>query len=122
MMDKELAQKLKDAVWIGRSLFERNKTAGSSANMSFFHDGRMYISQSGSCFGTLKEDEFAVMDMNGECLSSSKPSKEWPLHLKVYQKSREQARSCILMAPMGCCGALCRLRTKQTQSRTIPRI
>lgn len=46
----------------------------------------MYISQSGSCFGTLKEDEFAVMDMNGECLSSSKPSKEWPLHLKVYQK------------------------------------
>lgn len=34
-MDKELAQKLKDAVWIGRSLFERNKTAGSSANMSF---------------------------------------------------------------------------------------
>ena len=50
------------------------------------HDGRMYISQSGSCFGTLKEDEFAVMDMNGECLSSSKPSKEWPLHLKVYQK------------------------------------
>ena len=27
MMDKELAQKLKDAVWIGRSLFERNKTA-----------------------------------------------------------------------------------------------
>mgnify|MGYP006866781527 CR=1 FL=1 len=39
MMDKELAQKLKDAVWIGRSLFERNKTAGSSANMSFFHDG-----------------------------------------------------------------------------------
>ena len=86
MMDKELAQKLKDAVWIGRSLFERNKTAGSSANMSFFHDGRMYISQSGSCFGTLKEDEFEVMDINGECLSSGKPSKEWPLHLKVYQK------------------------------------
>ena len=89
MMDKELAQKLKDAVWIGRSLFERNKTAGSSANMSFFHDGRMYISQSGSCFGTLKEDEFAVMDMNGECLSSSKPSKEWPLHLALYEKSED---------------------------------
>ena len=30
MMDKELAQKLKDAVWIGRSLFERNKTYRSA--------------------------------------------------------------------------------------------
>lgn len=35
MMDRELAQKLDDAVWIGRSLFERSKTSGSSANISF---------------------------------------------------------------------------------------
>ena len=49
MMDRELVQKLEDAVWIGRSLFERGKTSGSSANMSFFHNGTMYISQSGSC-------------------------------------------------------------------------
>lgn len=35
MMDRELVQKLEDAVWIGRSLFERGKTSGSSANMSF---------------------------------------------------------------------------------------
>ena len=93
-MDKELGQnlleqKLKDAVWIGRSLFERNKTAGSSANMSFIHDGRMYISRSGSCFGNMKEDDFAVMDMDGTCLSRNKPSKEWPLHLKVYRKKPE---------------------------------
>lgn len=86
MMDRELVQKLEDAVWIGRSLFERSKTSGSSANISFFHNGTMYISRSGSCFGTLKADEFAVMDMNGASLSGSKPSKEWPLHLKVYQK------------------------------------
>ena len=77
MMDRELAQKLEDAVWIGRSLFERSKTSGSSANMSFFHNGTMYISRSGSCFGTLKADEFAVMDMNGASLSGS-PARNGP--------------------------------------------
>lgn len=85
-IDKELEQKLRDAVWIGKSLFERNKTAGSSANMSFLHDHKIYISQSGSCFGTLTPEQFAVMDMEGTCLSDNKPSKEWPLHLQVYRK------------------------------------
>ncbi len=84
--DPILEQKLRDAVWSGHSLFERNKTAGSSANMSFIHDGKMYISQSGSCFGTLTGDQFAVMTLDGTCISENKPSKEWPLHLSIYQK------------------------------------
>lgn len=88
-MDKELEQKINDAVWIGKSLFERNKTAGSSANMSFFHDGKVYISQSGSCFGTLEANQFAVLDLEGNCLSANKPSKEWPLHLQIYEKKPE---------------------------------
>ena len=84
-MEKNLDQKLNDAIWAAQSLFNRNKTSGSSANLSFLHDGKMYISQSGSCFGNIKADQFAVMDMNGNCLSTSKPSKEWPLHLQIYQ-------------------------------------
>ena len=85
-MDTDLKKKLADAIWAGRSLFERGKTSGSSANMSFLHDGKMYISQSGSCFGTLTEEQFAVMTMDGTCVSDNKPSKEWPLHLQIYQK------------------------------------
>ena len=87
--DKELEQKLQQAVWIGKSLFDRNRTTGSSANMSFFHEGKMYITQGGSCFGTLKPEQFAVLDMDGKCLSENKPSKEAPLHLQVYQKKTE---------------------------------
>ena len=45
-MDKELELKLQQAVWIGKSLFDRNCTTGSSANMSFFHNGRIYITLS----------------------------------------------------------------------------
>lgn len=84
--EQGLEEKLQEAVWIGKSLFERNKTAGSSANLSFTHEGRVYITQSGSCFGTLSTNEFAVLTLSGECLSANKPSKEWPLHLQIYQK------------------------------------
>ena len=85
-MDEGLRKKLDDAIWAGRSLFDRGKTSGSSANMSFLHDGKMYISQSGSCFGTLTGEQFAIMAMDGTCISDNRPSKEWPLHLQIYQK------------------------------------
>ena len=55
-MDEILKKKLEDAVWVAHSLFERGKTSGSSANMSFLHNGNVYITASGTCFGTLTED------------------------------------------------------------------
>lgn len=82
-----LKQEKKAAIWAAHSLFERGKTAGSSANMSFRFGDRIYVSASGSCFGTLKEDDFGVMDLDGNHLGGKKPSKEWPLHLAFYKKS-----------------------------------
>ncbi len=78
--------KLEQAVWIAHSLFERGKTAGSTANMSFRDGDRIYITGSGTCFGTLKKEEFAVIDLNGNHLEGRKPSKEYPLHLSLYQQ------------------------------------
>ena len=86
-MNTELEQKLKDAVWAAHSLFERGKTSGSSANMSFYHDGKIYVSASGTCFGTLTKDDFSVLLPDGTHVSGRKPSKEWPLHLSLYEKS-----------------------------------
>ena len=86
-MDKELEQKLEDAVWAARSLFERGKTSGSSANMSFYHEGKIYVSASGTCFGTLTKEDFSVLLPDGTHISGRKPSKEWPLHLSLYEKS-----------------------------------
>lgn len=89
LVDRELEKKLQQAVWIGKSLFDRNRTTGSSANMSFCHNGKIYISRSGSCFGTLTPGDFAVMELDGTCLSECKPSKEAPLHLQIYRKKPE---------------------------------
>ena len=57
--------------------------------MSFRHEGKIYITASGSCFGTLRAEDFAVVSMDGTPLGERKPSKEWPLHLALYEKSPE---------------------------------
>lgn len=40
--------KYKDGIWIARTLFERGKVTGSSANMSFLHEENIYITVSGT--------------------------------------------------------------------------
>ena len=86
-LDKELEKKLETAVWIARSLFERGKTAGSTANMSFRHGDKIYITGSGTCFGTLTKEQFAVVGLDGSHVAGLKPSKEFPLHGTLYKKS-----------------------------------
>lgn len=85
-MNIELKSKMEDAIWVGKTLFDRCKTSGSSANMSFLHDGNMYITGSGTCFGRLEESSFSMMDWEGNHVDGIKPSKEWPLHLNYYKK------------------------------------
>lgn len=87
--NRELEKKLEEAVWVCHSLFNRGKTSGSSANMSFRHKDHIYISASGTCFGTMKPEDFTPISLNGQPLGGKKPSKEWPLHLALYEKSEK---------------------------------
>ena len=61
--------------------------------MSFRHGDRIYITCSGSCFGTLEARDFVPLTMDGricpEAEPGTKPSKEWPLHLTLFEKSSE---------------------------------
>lgn len=85
-MDEKLCVKLRDAVWVAHSLFDRRKTSGSSANMSFLHEGNIYITASGTCFGTLTEEDFAVVSLEGIPQNDRKASKELTLHKYYYEK------------------------------------
>lgn len=87
-MDSKLDKEMKDAIWVGESLFLRGKVSGSAANLSFKYDNKIYITKSGSCFGRLDKDDFSILSMDGTVLNNSKPSKEWPLHLALYQKDQ----------------------------------
>lgn len=85
----DLRKKIEDTLFTAHSLFTRGKVSGSSANISFRHGDIVYISGSGTCFGTLKESDLIPISMTGCALSSGKPSKEWPLHIQLYQKSSD---------------------------------
>lgn len=93
--DRALIKLKADACWIGKSLFERNKTSGSSANMSFLYRDRIYITEGGSCFGRLTADSFAVTDLAGNVQNKKLPSKELPLHLALYRKPGSTVRAVI---------------------------
>lgn len=88
-MDKELKSKFEEAIWVAKSLFERGKTSGSSANLSFRHENDIYITGSGTCFGRLEETSFARVSLEGTHLEGMKPSKEFPLHQMCYKKSSD---------------------------------
>jgi ribulose-5-phosphate 4-epimerase/fuculose-1-phosphate aldolase len=77
---------LQDAVWVAKALFDRNKVSGSSANLSFRFDNRIYITGSGTCFGRLRADSFSGSDIEGQHRSGISPSKEVPLHRRLYGK------------------------------------
>lgn len=85
-MDEALREKFENAIWVAGSLFQRGKTAGSSANLSFRHGDVIYITGSGTCFGRLTVESFAAVSLDGQSLNGVKPSKEFPLHQMCYQK------------------------------------
>ena len=84
-MKDDLKQKYTDAIWVAKALFDRNKATGSSANLSFKHDDKIYVTGTGTCFGRLTEEDFAILDPDGKHLGGAKPSKEYPLHLNCYR-------------------------------------
>ncbi|MBQ9198532.1 MAG: class II aldolase/adducin family protein [Clostridia bacterium] len=95
-MPNNVHHETEQAVWIAHSLFERGKVTGSTANLSFRMDDRIYVTASGSSFGRLESGDFAVIGLDGARLEDNgkKPSKEWPLHLAVYQ-SRPEVRAVL---------------------------
>ena len=86
MSERTYETELKDTLWAAHSLFDRGRVSGSSANISFRIGDTIYISASGTCFGTLSPEDLVPMDLSGKPLGKKKPSKEWPLHLALYEK------------------------------------
>lgn len=86
--NEELKEKLDLACWIAHKLFDRRVSPGTTGNLSFLQDGVMYITASGTCFGTLKPQDFTAVDLRTGKWYGEKPSKEMPLHTEVYRAKR----------------------------------
>lgn len=86
-MTNSLENKYNDAIWVAGALFNKGLVTGSTGNISFLHDDKIYITKSGSCFGRLDKDSFAILDLDSNLLDG-KPSKEYPLHLALYNANK----------------------------------
>lgn len=88
-LSENLKNKLQETIWVAKQLFTRGKTSGSSANISFRHDDKIYVSGTNTCFGNLTQESFSVLDLQGNHLEGIKPSKEFPLHLMLYNNDKK---------------------------------
>lgn len=79
----------------GKLCGERNFTPGISGNISARYGDKILITSSGSANGYLSEDEFSVIDFNGNVVEGHlKASSEKMLHVEFY-KIREDVNYII---------------------------
>src|SRR5258706_4495034 len=71
---------------LGRSLFERGLTPGSSGNISAkLDDGGWLVTPTNASLGSLDPARLSRLDAQGRLGSGDGPPKEVPLHTALYQ-------------------------------------
>lgn len=94
---KSIDELKKEIILYGKLAEEKNLTPGVSGNMSARYDDKILITSSGSANGYLDEDDFVVIDFDGNVVEGSKkPSSEKLLHCAFY-KMREDVNYIIHM-------------------------
>lgn len=71
---------------IGRSLFERGLTHGSTGNLSMRAADGFLMTPTGCSLGTLDPARLSVLDAAGAHVRGDPPTKEAPLHLAMYRE------------------------------------
>jgi ribulose-5-phosphate 4-epimerase/fuculose-1-phosphate aldolase len=80
---------------LGRSLFDRGLTPGSSGNISVrCDDGGWLVSPTNASLGSLDPARLSRLDSNGRLISGDPPTKEVPLHTALYE-TRRAARAVV---------------------------
>lgn len=81
--------KKNELIEYGRMAGEKNYTPGISGNLSARCGDMVVITSSGVANGYLTENDFAVVDFDGNAIEGEKPSSERMLHIEFYKKRPE---------------------------------
>lgn len=73
-----------DIAELGRSIYQRGLTHGSTGNISARCENGWLLTPTGSSLGKLDPARISKLDWNGKLLSGDPPSKENFLHLAMY--------------------------------------
>jgi ribulose-5-phosphate 4-epimerase/fuculose-1-phosphate aldolase len=71
---------------LGKSMFDRGLTPGSSGNISARLDDGWLMTPTNACLGRLDPAKLSKLDDKGNLVSGDKATKESFLHLSVYQE------------------------------------
>lgn len=79
--------RLRDQIaYVGRSMFDRGLTSGSTGNISVrLDDGTMIMTPTNSSLGSLDPARLSLLDADGSLLSGDAPTKEAFLHASMYR-------------------------------------
>lgn len=84
-----------DICRLGRSLFDRGYTHGTSGNISvLLDDGRMIVSPTNASLGDLDPATLTLLGSDGSTMDGLAPTKELPLHRALY-RTRGAARAIV---------------------------
>ena len=81
--------KKNELIEYGRMAGDKNYTPGISGNLSARCGDMVVITSSGVANGYLTENNFAVVDFDGNAIEGEKPSSERMLHIEFYKKRPE---------------------------------
>lgn len=71
---------------LGKSIFDRGLTAGSSGNISMRTDDGWLMTPTGSSLGDLDPAKISKLDQNGGHVGGDAPTKESFLHIAMYEQ------------------------------------
>lgn len=85
-------QRREEIATLGKSLFDRGLTMGSSGNISVrTDDGGWLMTPTNACLGRLDPARISRLDARGAWLDGDKPTKESFLHMAMYQQRPQSA-------------------------------
>lgn len=82
------SSKLRDQIArVGKSIFDRGLTGGSTGNISArLEDGSMIVTPTNASLGALDPETLSLLDSKGNHVSGDAPTKETMLHAAMYQR------------------------------------
>lgn len=82
---------------IGRIMYDKGHTPGSSGNISCRLDNEILVTASGCCLGRLSSEDVISVDMNGNPINKKgTPSSERFMHIEIYKRRPDV--NCIIHA------------------------
>jgi len=83
-------QKIRDEiVRVGKDLYSRRYTVGSSGNISARIEDGWLITPTDACLGHLEPEKISKVNLQGEWVSGDRPSKTLMLHREIYEHNPE---------------------------------